>query len=190
VDIQYIVTDLDITGQEPKKPLSVEERRKAFKSEVRGAKIDHYDPATKELRMTNDGPIIQPIAEPFELGPVVDIIPWVQADGRTIQMTVIPSLKEFLGYDDAGAFVASVPDGKTNQLTSPTPLPKFRFRQVSTSAAVLDGQTLVIGAGSAKHLVQQRNPDGTTTNTFVEKELFYFVTPTLIDAAGNRLHAE
>jgi len=83
-----------------------------------------------------------------------------------------------------------VPDGKTNQLTSPVPLPKFRLRKVQTSAAVLDGQTLVIGAGSARHLKQTHNADGTTTNTFVEKELFYFITPRLIDAAGNRLHSE
>ncbi len=179
VDIKYIVTDLDITEKEPKKPASIAERRKPFKSEVTNAPV----------AMGDSHSIVQSIAEPFELGPVVDIIPTVQPDGRTIQMTVIPSLQEFLGYDDPGAFVAEV-GGETNKVTSPVPLPKFRVRKVQTSAVVRDGQTLVIGAGSARHLQQKQNPDGTTTNTFVEKELFYFVTPTLIDAAGNRLHAE
>jgi type II secretory pathway component GspD/PulD (secretin) len=79
---------------------------------------------------------------------------------------------------------------KTNKVTTPVPLPKFRKRSVATSAAVLDGQTLVIGAGTARHLEQKRNADGTTTNSVTEKELFYFITPTIIDAAGNALHAK
>ena len=38
------------------------------------------------------------------LGPVLDVIPYVCADGYTIQMTIIPTYTEFLGYDDPGGF--------------------------------------------------------------------------------------
>jgi len=186
VDIKYIVTDLDINGQDPKKKEAAAERRKEFEKSLDPHNTNN---PTVEPQWTDNGRTIQPIAEPFELGPVVDIVPYVQADGWTIQMTVIPSLQEFIGYDDPGDFVASV-GGKTNRVTSPTPLPKFRLRKVATSATVWDGQTLVIGAGSARHLEQKRNPDGTTTNTFVEKELFFFITPQLIDAAGNAMHSK
>ena len=91
-----------------------------------------------------------PLAEPFEIGPVLDVVPYVNADGYTIQLTILPTLKEFLGYDDPGAFVAQVQSvgaqgGANNQaLTQPTPLPKFRLRQVATTAMVWDGQTVVL----------------------------------------------
>jgi general secretion pathway protein D len=33
------------------------------------------------------------------LGPTLDVIPYVSADGYSVQMTIIPSIVEFLGYD-------------------------------------------------------------------------------------------
>src|SRR5207249_856154 len=41
----------------------------------------------------------QPIAERFELGPVLDLVPHVLANGYTIQVTVMSTVTEFLGYD-------------------------------------------------------------------------------------------
>ncbi|MCX8156243.1 MAG: hypothetical protein N3J91_07340 [Verrucomicrobiae bacterium] len=153
------------------------------------------------------GSIVQPITEPMEVGPTLDVVPSVSADGYTIQLTLIPTLKEFLGYDDPGAFVATIQSvggaGAAAPIITPTPLPKFRLRQVVTSCVVWDGQTVVLG-GLISEDVQKikdkvpvlgdlplfgrffRNESSKTT----KKNLAIFVTPTLIDPAGNRLHSD
>ena len=41
----------------------------------------------------------------FPFGPTLDVVPYVSADESSIQMTIIPSLTEFVGYDDPGGFV-------------------------------------------------------------------------------------
>src|SRR5262249_54333449 len=87
--------------------------------------------------------------ETLPFGPTLDLIPYVSADGYTIQMTIIPSLTEFLGYDDPGAFVPQAQSASSGQggvavpITAQLPLPRFRVRQVTTSAIVWDGQTVV-----------------------------------------------
>ena len=78
----------------------------------------------------------------MELGPTLDVVPYVSADGYTIQMTIIPTIKEFVGYDleTAKMFSAQAQSvggaGASNPLTTTTPLPMFRLRQVVTSAIV------------------------------------------------------
>jgi len=156
VDIQYIVTELDIG----------------------------------ETNATKRQPEILPIAEPFELGPVLDVVPYVQPDGYTIRMSVIASLKEFLGYIDPQTVQPAIAGAaQANGVTQPMPFPNFRLRQAATSAMVWDGQTLMIGAGSARNLQRQRT-NGVITTNYAEKELIYFITPRLIDPAGNPLHTD
>lgn len=125
-------------------------------------------------------------AQVVPFGPVLDVIPTVSADGYTIQMTVIPTVTEFLGYDDPKkVFPPSDPRSKNEAL----PLPRMRVRQVSTSATVWDGQTLVLGVGNDQLISKQpgggiqrgQNPDAK------DKQLLVFITPTIIDPAGNRL---
>jgi len=153
--------------------------------------------------------LIVPIPEPFEIGPVLDVVPYVNADGYTIQMTILPTLKEFLGYDDPGQFVAQVggiSGGGANNpatLTQPVPLPKFRLRQVATTAMVWDGQTVVLGGLIAENVTKQKDKVPvlgdlpflgrffrSESNVSSKKNLVIFVTPTLIDPAGNRLHSD
>ncbi len=120
-------------------------------------------------------------------GPVLDVIPTVAADGYTIQMTVIPTVTEFLGYDDPKKVLASSPVKSKDAET--LPLPRMRIRQVSTSAVVWDGQTLVLGIGNDQVITKQpgggvqkaKNPD---TH---QKQLLVFITPTIVDPAGNRM---
>jgi beta-lactamase regulating signal transducer with metallopeptidase domain len=112
---------------------------------------------------TNNGPL--PVAEPFEIGPVVDVVPYVLADGYTIQMTVLPTLREFLGYDDPKTIWATGgPLASPDQ--QPTPLPKFRLRQVAATAMLYDGQTLVVGAGTTSNTAMDKQPDGTTATNY------------------------
>ncbi|HMP84175.1 MAG TPA: hypothetical protein PKA41_15870 [Verrucomicrobiota bacterium] len=123
------------------------------------------------------------------VGTVMDVIPYVAADGYTIQLTAIPTVTEFLGYDNPRAFIGQAANNPLNN--AQPPLPRFRVRQVTTSAAVWDGQTLVLG--NFPDQIVTRKPDGSTdTKPFTDnqnKQLFVFLTPTLVDSAGNRVHA-
>src|SRR5205814_5520077 len=89
---------------------------------------------------------ITPTTSQIPLGPTLDVVPYVSADGFTVQMTLIPTMIDFLGYDDPGAFVTQAQiSGTGSTLTATLPLPRFRLRQVTTSAIVWDGQTVVLG---------------------------------------------
>lgn len=156
------------------------------------------------------GSTVQPLAEPFELGPVLDVIPYVSADGHTIQMTIIPTIKEFEGYDleNAQLFQAqaqSVGGGATvgNPLSQITPLPIFRLRQVVTSAIVWDGQTVVLGGLLLDETTKTKDKVPflgdmpllgrlfrSESSSGKKTSLVIFVTPTIIDPAGNRVHSE
>jgi general secretion pathway protein D len=153
------------------------------------------------------GSLTQPLAEPFELGPVLDVVPYVNADGFTIQLTLIPTLKEFLGYDDPGAFVAQIQSvggsSAAEPLVTPIPLPKFRLRQVATSVTVWDGQTVVLGGLIAENVQKTKDKVPvlgdlpllgrffrSEANITSKKNLMIFVTPTIIDPAGNRMHSD
>ena len=133
------------------------------------------------------GPI--PIAEPFEIGPVVDVVPYALADGQTINITATGTRREFLGYREP----------KTNGV----PLPKFRVRQASADVQMLDGQTLVLGAGAARDVRIQRDKVPvlgdlpylgrffrSESSTTTSNALFFFITPRLIDSAGNPVHSD
>jgi general secretion pathway protein D len=147
------------------------------------------------------------ITLPF--GPTLDVIPYVSADGYTIQMTLIPSYTEFLGYDDPGAFVpqaqsaSSGVGGVAQALSAQLPLPHFRVRQVTTSVVVWDGQTVVLGGLIAENVTKLKDKVPVLGDLPVvgrlfrsessqtkKKNLMIFVTPTILDPAGNREHSE
>ncbi|MCX6902669.1 MAG: hypothetical protein NTW03_04170, partial [Verrucomicrobia bacterium] len=152
------------------------------------------------------GSTVQPIAEGIEVGPTLDVVPYVTADGYTIQMAIIPTLKEFVGYDDAGAFVAqiqSVGSSVGAPLVAPTPLPKFRLRTVATQCIVWDGQTVVLGGLIAENVTKTKDKVPmlgdmpligrffrSEANNSLKKNLMIFVTPRIIDPAGNPVHSD
>jgi general secretion pathway protein D len=146
-------------------------------------------------------------ASPFSFGPTLDVLPTVSADGFSIQMTIVPTFTEFVGYDPPGQFVpqAQAATGSTIgvPLTAQLPLPHFRVREVVTTCNVWDGQTVVLGGLIGEtitkindkvpmlgdlplvgKLFQSQSSDATKQN------LLIFVTPTIIDPAGNRVHKD
>jgi type II secretory pathway component GspD/PulD (secretin)/tetratricopeptide (TPR) repeat protein len=139
-------------------------------------------------------------------GPVLDVVPYVCADGYTIQMTLIPTVTQFVGYDNPGQFVPqaqSVGGSVGIPLTAVLPLPRIRVRQVTTSAIVWDGQTIVLGGLISEDVsrVKDKIPFlgdipwigglfRSESNVTAKKNLVIFVTPTIIDPAGNRSHGE
>jgi general secretion pathway protein D len=146
-----------------------------------------------------------PTTQILPFGPVLDVVPSVSADGYTIQMTIIPTLTEFVGYDlqTAATFVPQAITATGQSVNSVLPLPIIRLRQVVTSCIVWDGQTVVLGGLIAE--VAQKIKDKvpfladlpfvgklftSESQQSVKKNLVIFVTPTIIDPAGNRAHSE
>jgi hypothetical protein len=177
VNVRTIVTGLDLTTNAPAAP---------------GQPAEH-----------------PPITKQFELGPCLDVVPYVAADGRTIQMTVIPTIKEFIGYDVDYAVSKGIWDyvaspGASPPISQMYPLPIFRLRQLAWSASVKDGQTLVLASPEAKsgvpdshlanklpkELAEQLSASIQRMQKPPQKTMLVFITPTIVDAAGNRVHTE
>jgi general secretion pathway protein D len=83
------------------------------------------------------------------------------------------------------------------------PLPRLRVRQVVTSCNVWDGQTVVLGGMISEDIrkIKDKVPIlgdlpwvgrlfTSESNESNKKNLLVFVTPTIIDPAGNRLHTD
>jgi len=121
-------------------------------------------------------------AVPF--GPVLDVIPFVTADGQAIQLTVLAGFTEFLGTDPAAPH-----------------LPRLRSSQMQSSAEMWDSQTLVLAGdiveGTANRTTNQVPTLGDlpvlgrffrSEKQSTRRRLLVFVTPTIIDPAGRRVH--
>jgi len=135
----------------------------------------------------------------------LDVVPYVSSDDETIQMTILPTITEFVGYDDPGPFVPQIL-GLTSgsspiSRTSVLPLPRLRVRMVTTSAIVWDGQTVALGGLIAEDNVKSRDKVPvlgdvpvlgrlfrSENSRTVKKNLMIFVTATIVDAGGKRVH--
>jgi general secretion pathway protein D len=153
--------------------------------------------------IVNQATIVFPLPEQLEQGPVLDVIPCVLSDGFTVNLTLIPTIAQFTGYDNPNEVLTSgitLPAGST---LVPTVLPTYTVRQVASSVNVWDGQTVVLGGLISETVttVKDKVPmlgDLPLLGRFFRSEsknatkanLLIFVTPTLIDPAGNRLHSE
>ncbi len=143
---------------------------------------------------------ITPNQQQIEIGPVLDVIPVVLSDGYTINLTLIPSLTEFSGYDTS----PTIPGvNNVNVIMIPTILPHFTVRQVISTVNIWDNQTVVLG-GLISSTVQSTKDKipmlgdlplvgrlfQSQTKTSVKKNLMIFVTATIVDPAGNRVHSD
>ena len=157
--------------------------------------------------IVNQAATINPTLETLPFGPTLDVVPYVLADGFSVQMTLIPSIAEFIGYDDPGKFITTIQtvgtSGGSTPITAQLPLPHFRIRQVTTSVNVWDGQTVVIGGLITEGVSKMKDEIPVLGDIPIigrlfrseasqtqKKNLVIFVTPTIIDAAGNRFHSE
>ena len=134
------------------------------------------------------------------------MIPCVLSDGYTINMALIPSMTDFLGYDTPPAIniqSSTGAGGNIGYVGVMPPLPLFFIRQLATTVNVWDNQTVALGGliTSYENTVKDKVPvigdlplfgrlvqsNGKTTN---KKNLMIFVTPTIVDPAGNRVHTD
>jgi Flp pilus assembly secretin CpaC/tetratricopeptide (TPR) repeat protein len=148
-------------------------------------------------------PAFSPGTTTLSFGPTLDVIAYVSADEFSVQMTLIPSVTDFIGYDNPGSFVptASIPSGGT--ITSVLPLPHFRLRQVVTSVTVWDAQTVVIGGLMSDTIANTKDSVPiigdlplvgrlfrSEASQKAKKNLMIFVTPTIINPDGTRYHSD
>ncbi|HEX5398221.1 MAG TPA: hypothetical protein VFY06_04160 [Verrucomicrobiae bacterium] len=127
----------------------------------------------------------------------MDLVPRVLDDGYTINLTAKAELLEFVGYDSATNRIYATNDiGR--RISAPTVRPGFRVQQAEATVNLWDNQTLVLGnfksdfigsdgqpANESKFLQAAEKKNGTTDN-----ELFVFITATIVDPAGNRVHSD
>ena len=146
-----------------------------------------------------------PITTGIAQGPVLNVLPTVNADGYSINMALIPSIVEFVGYDDPGpfSFIGQSVAGSTVgvPIQAAVPLPRTRVRQVVTSVVVWDQQTVMLGGLISENVVNTRDKLPVLGDLPLFGKLFrsehkitrksnlvIFVTPTIIDPAGNKVH--
>jgi type II secretory pathway component GspD/PulD (secretin) len=132
----------------------------------------------------------------MDFGPTVDVTPTVSTNGWSIQMNVNVQVNEFLGYD-------APPKTDPKDAKGQEPLPRYRVRQLASNPIVWDGQTIVLSGGS---ITENPNKGETKVRALGDlpllgrffrsgsaarnrKNLVIFVTPTIIDPAGNPIHA-
>ncbi|PYM11275.1 MAG: hypothetical protein DME18_14415 [Verrucomicrobia bacterium] len=144
--------------------------------------IQHTNDVAAQVYRTSQVPV----------GPTLDLVPYVAADGYTIHLSAMPQVTEFLRYDTTIERTTRRRvwvDGEEREAV--VPLPIFRTREMAASADVYDGQTLVLGKPMVT-VVSQQHDGQSTANAIPEaagKRLLVFITPTLIDPAGNPIHA-
>jgi general secretion pathway protein D len=141
----------------------------------------------------------------FTEGPSLDVLPSIYSDGYTIELALVPTLAEFVGYDSPGQFIPqsqSVAGSAIGvPLTATLPLPHYRLRQVVTAINVWDGQTVFMGGLISENISKLKDKvpvlgDLPLLGRLFQSEYSYsqkanlmvFVTARLIDPAGNRVH--
>ncbi|HEY3763377.1 MAG TPA: hypothetical protein VGN23_16650 [Verrucomicrobiae bacterium] len=136
----------------------------------------------------------------FEIGPTLDVVPYVLADGYTINLTLVPELLQFDQYDTPPAVPVT---GVANVVQLPIVLPHFTVREVVTTVNIWDNQTVVLG-GLISSTINTENDKvpflgdlplfgrlfQSQSKSSVKKNLMIFVTATVVDPAGNRVHSD
>jgi general secretion pathway protein D len=141
--------------------------------------------------------------QPVETGPILDVVPYVLADGYTINMALIPSVTVFDGYQPVPNIGSVNASATANYVQLPVVLPAFTIRQVVTTVNVWDNQTVVIGgliSSDVQSAKEQIPVIGdlpmigklfqSQSKTTAKKNLMIFVTATIVDPAGNRVHSD
>jgi len=144
-----------------------------------------------------------PSTQILPFGPVLDVIPYVSADEFSVQMTIIPTITEFIGYDNPGPFVAQGQASGGVSVVAVLPLPHLRVRQVTTSVTVWDGQTVVMGGLITDNVTKEKDSVPllgdipllgrlfqSETSSKSRQNLMIFVTPTIINPDGSRVHSD
>jgi type II secretory pathway component GspD/PulD (secretin) len=143
---------------------------------------------------------VSPSTQQFEIGPSLDVVPYVLSDGYTINMTLIPELLQFNGYDTPNLPPIT---GIANVQVIPPVLPDFTVREVVSTVNIWDNQTVMLGGliSSTIQTTKDKVPFlgdlplfgrlfQSQSKVTSKKNLMIFVTATIVDPAGNRVHSD
>ena len=133
-----------------------------------------------------NGPIVSQMGK-VETGPILDVVPGVLSDGYTINLTVIPSLTKFLGYDKSTNTLTAY-NRAGDKFNVPTVSPRFAIQQAVATLNLWDNQTAVISGIPSANYVNGSVVPGKPKSS--DKDLLIFITATIVDPAGNRVHSE
>jgi beta-lactamase regulating signal transducer with metallopeptidase domain len=141
------------------------------------------------LHDTNNKPSFNYQTGTMPFGPVLDVIPYINQKGL-IDMTVVSSLTEFLGYEKG-------PKVEMDGLSAEKPLPRYKLRQLTANSSLEDGSTMILGGVSvgsgdeklAKPSSTFKNPPPTSKTT-AKKTLLVFITPQFVYSDGTPVHPE
>ncbi|HEX4343547.1 MAG TPA: M56 family metallopeptidase [Verrucomicrobiae bacterium] len=132
----------------------------------RQAAVEVVDKDLQAQLATNGVSASTPGDLPLPFDPMLDILPTVSVDGYAISMGLKSTLKSFSGYE------------RINNVSQPV----FHTNEFSAQAIVRDGQTIVLGNFLGSEEI--------TASGSKNKRILIFITPTLINAAGERIHQE
>jgi general secretion pathway protein D len=146
---------------------------------------------------------VTPQTQQVETGPILDVVPVVLSDGYTMNLTLIPADTEFAGYQNPPPVATTTGSASANYIQLPVVLPAFTVKEVVTTVNIWDNQTIVIGGlissdtASTKDKVPVLGDLPLVGNLFQsssksvdKKNLMIFVTATIVDPAGNRVHSD
>ncbi len=143
-----------------------------------------------------------PHVEKTEVGPVVDVVPSVLSDGYTVNLKVTTQVLTFLGYEEvpktAPGYVEA-PSTPDKLAPIKTTLPHFRIQNTDAIVNLWDGQTVALGFINLQNFILDAKlpviGDISVANLFHsqrsdETEIRTFITATIVDPAGNRVHSD
>jgi RNA polymerase sigma factor (sigma-70 family) len=142
------------------------------------------------LQETNGVSSIFPQTGTVETGPILDAMPRVLPDGYTIELPVTASVVEFLGYAQSTNTTPAY-NSAEQEIDVPTVSPQFRLQSTTNSVNLFDDQTLVFGLKENQDQTDAAlaELDGSKSNS-LNRHTLVFVTATIIDPAGNRVHED
>ena len=142
------------------------------------------------------GGTVSPIMSQQQMGPTLTVLPYVNSDGYTIEMSLAPQITEFLGYEES-TFEAAVFAAGGNVVRSSVPMPRIRTRQLNVQCVVWDQTVLALGGLISENVQTTRDKvpflgdapfigrlfRGKGRNS-KKKNMVIYVKPTIIDPAG------
>jgi len=138
-----------------------------------------------------------------ETGPICDVTPSVLADGYAADLPMTAFNLEFWGYPSIptnGVTPVTATNSVGQVINLPMFWPAMQMYRSSTHLTALDNQTVVLSLGNPEQVrfaapdekreavIAKHIRDGQKKNG--EKEILVFVTVTIIDPVGNRVHTD
>ena len=121
-----------------------------------------------------------------EFGPIFDVVPQVLADGYTINLKVVATADEFVGYDQpTNKVLIYIDDLPQSGDLITIARPQITERQFLTTANLYDGQTLILSQP-----VDPRTGLPLEPTDKKAKHLIVLATVALVDPVGNRVHTD